>query len=96
MKKDDSGGGNTAGGNGENFSLEPQTPGTVPAPVITELRALRNAQNEKAVAFREAVKIQAEKHGIKPAALTAYIVALASDKLDQKRAETHDLERLIG
>jgi len=80
----------------DEFQLEPPVePGNVPTGVIDELRVLRTAANDASTDFREAIKVQADKHKIKPAALRKYVVALGRDKVDEARAEAADLERLI-
>lgn len=79
----------------KDFELESNnTPGTVPTRVVDELRRLRTKQNDAATDFREAIKVQADKHKIKPAALRRYVVALGNDKLDELAAEAADLEGL--
>jgi hypothetical protein len=79
-----------------DFALEPDAePGTVPAGVIGELRVLRTKQNDAATDFREAIKIQSEKHKIKASALRRYIVALGNDRVDDVRTEAEQLEHLI-
>jgi hypothetical protein len=80
---------------GEVFALEPSEPGVVPPRVIEELRRGFREAKDYADAFGEAVKAQAEKHGIKLKALRRYIAALESDKLDEEAAVAADLERLI-
>jgi hypothetical protein len=80
-----------------DFDLtSPGKPGEIPAGVVEELRVLRTNANESVAIFRDAVKVQAEKHKIKPKALRRYVNALASDKVDETRAETVDLEKLLG
>jgi hypothetical protein len=80
----------------KNFKLESTQPGHVPAGVIEELRRLRTEANEASTDFREAIKVQADKHKVKPAALRRYVIALGRDKVDEAKAEAEDLERLIG
>ena len=79
----------------ENFALESGVPGEVPSRVIEELRSLRNAQNEATATFRDAVKVQAEKHKLKPKALRRYVNALASDKVDEAKVECEQIVHLI-
>lgn len=79
-----------------DFALEQQEPGKVPDGVIGELRRLRTSANEASTDFREAIKLQADKHKIKPAALRRYVIALGNDKVDELRAEVDDVEGLIG
>lgn len=80
----------------DNFALSSPTPGKVPAGVVEELRRLRTSANEASTELREAIKVQADKHKVKPAALRRYVNALASDKVDEARKEAEDLESLIG
>lgn len=77
-----------------DFALESPEPGKVPDGVIEELRRLRTSANEASTDFREAIKLQADKAGIKPAALRRFVNALASDKVDELRAEVTDIETL--
>lgn len=78
------------------FALEPDVePGTVPAPVIYELRRCYREAKDYAGALSDAMKAQAEKFKIKPGALKRYIAALEGDKIDEARTEAEQLERLI-
>jgi hypothetical protein len=82
--------------NVRDFSLTPDAAaGEVPANVIEELRILRNAQNEAAADFREALKVQAGKHKVKAKALKRYVNALAADKLDETQVEVEQVLHLI-
>jgi hypothetical protein len=79
-----------------DFALEsPPQPGVIPERVIAELRRARATAKDYATAYSEAAKAQAEKHGIRPRALKAYIAALEDDSLAELDAETQDLERLL-
>jgi hypothetical protein len=80
----------------EDFNLESQQPGKVPPGVIEELRRLRTDANEAATDFREAIKLQADKHKVKASALRRYVIALGQDKVDELRAEAIDVEALVG
>lgn len=87
----------------EGFNLTPPDPEraacrptAVPVATIEELRHLRTEANSAATQFREAIKLQADKYKVKPAALRRYVIALARDLVDEARAEAEDLERLIG
>ncbi len=82
--------------NPEDFNLESQEPGKVPDGVIEELRRLRSAANEGATDFREAIKVQADKHKVKPAALRRYVIALGRDSVDELGREVRDIEHLIA
>jgi hypothetical protein len=87
----------TAEATSKAFGLtSPPKPGEVPNSVTEELRLLRTRMNSAAAEFREAIKVQSGKYKVKPTALRRYVNALASDKVDEVRAETDDLERLIG
>jgi hypothetical protein len=77
------------------FDLEPSEPGVVPARVIDELRRCYREVKDYTQALADAVKAQAEKHGIEPGALRKYIAALEGDKTDQVSKEIEDLRRLI-
>lgn len=77
------------------FELEPPTPGAPSEHVIAELRRCYREAKDYAGALSEALKVQSEKHKIKPAALRRYIAALEGDRLDDAREEAEDLERLI-
>jgi hypothetical protein len=80
----------------EPFALEPSEPGVVPERVIDELRKAYSTAKDYTGAFGDAVKQQAEKAGIAPAALRKYITALENDSLVDAAKEAQDLERLIG
>ena len=78
-----------------DFALEPSEHGTVPERIISELRSGRARAKDATQAYSDACKAQAERYGIKPAALKRYIAALEDDKVDEAAAEAADLERLI-
>lgn len=79
------------------FTLEPgMKPGDVPQRVIDELRHTYRVAKDYAGAFSDALKAQAEKHQIAPAALRRYIAALEGDKLDEATKEANDFERLLA
>jgi hypothetical protein len=63
---------------------------------VSELRNLRKLATGASGDFRDAVKAQAEKYGVKAGALARYVRALESDSLEEVEAEMLDLERLIG
>jgi len=78
------------------FELVPSPPpGEIPARTIDELRICYREAKDYAGAFRDAIKAQAERAKIKPAALRRYIAALEGDKIDEAAKEAEDLERLI-
>lgn len=78
-----------------DFALEPSEPGIVPPRVIDELRRCYREAKDYAQALADAVKAQAEKHSVEPAALRKYIAALESDDIEDTRKEIDDLRRLI-
>lgn len=82
----------------ERPDLKLESPGTgkVPPGVVEELKNLRTRANGAVTLFREAVKVQADKHKVKPAALRRYVVALGNDKVDELKAEAVDIEALVG
>jgi DNA-binding IscR family transcriptional regulator len=80
----------------DNFALEPSDPGVVPERVIDELRQFYRVAKDHTGALGDAIKAQAEKHSIAPAALRKYIAALENDSLVDAAKEAADLEKLIG
>lgn len=70
--------------------------GEVPENVLEELVQAKAAAKAWSSGFSEAVKAQAEKYGVKPAALRKFITAKEADKLDEAEAETNDLVKLLG
>lgn len=70
--------------------------GEVPAKVIDELVTAKASAKNYASAFGEAIKAQAAKYGVKPAALRKFVTAREADKVDELEAETGDLEKLLG
>jgi len=78
-----------------DFALEPSEPGIVPQRVIYELRRCYREAKDYTGALTEAIKAQAEKHDVEPAALRKYIAALESDDMDGTRKEVDDLQRLL-
>jgi hypothetical protein len=78
-----------------DFKLEPSEPGIVPQRVIDELRRCYREAKDYTGALSEAIKAQAEKHEVEPAALRKYIAALESDDMDGARKEVDDLQRLL-
>jgi copper(I)-binding protein len=78
-----------------DFALEPPTPGAPSEHVIAELRRCYREAKDYTGALSEAMKSQAEKYQIAPAALRKYIAALEGDGLEDARKEADDLARLI-
>lgn len=64
--------------------------------VLDELVHAKTVAKDMAGAFADAIKAQAAKYGIKPAALRRYVTAREADKLDEARVETEQLSELIG
>lgn len=75
------------------FGLEAPTPGAPSEYVIAELRRCYREAKDYTGAF--AIKVQAEKHKLKPAALRRYVAALEGDKVADAAQEASDLEMLI-
>ncbi|HEY1283029.1 MAG TPA: hypothetical protein VGE96_00990 [Steroidobacteraceae bacterium] len=70
--------------------------GEIPERVLDELVQAKTSAKDYASAFADAVKAQAKKYEIKPAALRKYITAREADKLEEVDAELTDLAKLIG
>lgn len=68
----------------------------IPERVLDELVHAKTAAKDYAAAFGDAVKKQAEKYGLKVAALRQYVAARESDKTEEKKAEVKDLADLLG
>ena len=77
------------------FNLEPSH-GTIPPRVVEELVSARTYAKDASEAFGDAIKAQAAKYQLKPAALRKYVAALEADKLDEAKVETEQLADLIG
>lgn len=77
------------------FALEPSEPGVVPARVVDELRRCYREARDYTQALGDAIKAQAEKHGIDAGALRKYVAALEGDRVEDTRKEIEDLQRLI-
>src|SRR5574337_651637 len=69
--------------------------GEVPEKVLDELVHAKTKAKDFASAFADAIKAQAAKYGIKPAALRRFVTAKEADKLDETEAEINDLTKLI-
>lgn len=79
-----------------DFDLESDPlPGKVPKRVITELVGAKQRAQHMAAALSDAIKAQAEKYKVKPAALREYIGAVATDKLEALDAKLDHLVKLI-
>jgi phytoene/squalene synthetase len=79
----------------DDFALEPSEPGIVPPRVIDELRHCYREAKDYTGALADAIKAQAETHGVEAAALRKYIAALEQDDVEDTRKEIDDLRRLI-
>jgi hypothetical protein len=80
-----------------DYKLEPSEPGGLPPQrVIDELVEARTYAKNAAEGFADAIKAQAAKFKLKPAALRKYIAAVEADKVDAVKAETEQLADLIG
>ena len=64
--------------------------------VIDELVQAKTIAKDYAQAFSDAVKAQAEKHGLKVGALKKYVAAREADKLKDVGEEAAELLDLIG
>lgn len=73
-----------------------ETKGPPPEKVLDELVHAKTTAKDMAGAFADAVKAQASKYGIKPAALRKYVTAREADKLDEVRVENTQLADLLG
>jgi hypothetical protein len=70
--------------------------GEVPEATLDELVHAKTAAKDMASGFADAVKAQAAKYGLKPAALRKYVTAREADKLDEARVETQQFADLLG
>lgn len=79
------------------FELEPSAPqGEIPRRIVDELIECRRIAKDYAQSYADAVKNQAEKHGIPVGALKRYVAALADDKVEEASIETEALEKLLA
>lgn len=85
-----------ATGEVKSFELEMPEKGKVPDRVLTELCSGKERALNLAEAYADAVKRQAEKYGIKKAALNRYVTALVNDKIDALRKETDQVAKLLA
>ncbi len=63
--------------------------------VLEELVCARKIAQDYAAAFGDAIKHQAEIHRLKPAALRAYVCAMADDRVEDLAALADQLTALI-
>lgn len=70
--------------------------GEVPKKTIDELVTARTYAKDASQAYADAIKAQAEKYKLKPAALRKYIAAVEADKADEVRVEVGQIADLLG
>ena len=63
---------------------------------LDELAALKQSAMDAAETFKDAVNNVAESSGITKGAITKYINARLSEKLERLEEETSDIEKLLG
>lgn len=63
---------------------------------LDELAALKQSAMDAAETFKDAVNNVAESSGITKGAITKYIAARLSEKLEKLEEETSDIEKLLG
>ena len=63
---------------------------------LDELAALKQSAMDAAETFKDAVNNVAESSGITKGAITKYITARLSEKLERLEEETSDIEKLLG
>lgn len=76
-------------------SGQEQIPKKVLPAVITELVRLHDAAADAQSAFSDAVKAQAEKHGLLAACLNRYVKATAGEKFDEEKKKVEQLVLLF-
>lgn len=81
----------------DDFALESGLPkGEIPDRIVQELVRCREIAKDYAQGYSDAVKAQAEKHGIPVAALKRYVAALGDDKMQDARNEVEALDKLLA
>lgn len=63
---------------------------------LDELAALKQSAMDAAETYKEAVEAVAKSSGISKGAITKYIAARLSEKLEKLEEETSDIEKLLG
>ena len=63
---------------------------------LDELAALKQSAMDAAETYKEAVEAVSKSIGISKGAITKYIAARLSEKLERLEEETSDIEKLLG
>ena len=63
---------------------------------LDELAALKQSAMDSAETYKEGVEAVAKSSGISKGAITKYITARLSEKLERLEEETSDIEKLLG
>lgn len=63
---------------------------------LDELAALKQSAMDAAETYKEAVEVVSKSSGISKGAITKYINARLSEKLEKLEEETSDIEKLLG
>ena len=63
---------------------------------LDELAALKQSAMDAAETYKEAVEAVSKSIGISKGAITKYIAARLSEKLERLEEETSDIENLLG
>lgn len=63
---------------------------------LDELAALKQSAMDAAETYKEGVEAVANSSGISKGAITKYIAARLSEKLEKLEEETSDIEKLLG
>jgi hypothetical protein len=85
----------TAGGEKLELEASPSS-GEIPERVLDELVSAKTRAKDATASFGDAIKAQATKYKLKPAALRKYVTAREADKLNEARIEALQLADLIG
>ena len=63
---------------------------------LDELAALKQSAMDAAETYKEGVEAVSKSSGISKGAITKYIAARISEKLEKLEEETSDIEKLLG
>ena len=63
---------------------------------LDELAALKQSAMDAAETYKEGVEVVSKSSGISKGAITKYIAARLSEKLERLEEETSDIEKLLG
>ena len=63
---------------------------------LDELAALKQSAMDAAETYKEGVEAVSKSSGISKGAITKYITARLSEKLEKLEEETSDIEKLLG